>query len=287
MKAILAVSALLMTAACSSSTPISPSPQPAPAAPSAPVAPASITVTATLTNTVTGAVIGSSVQDVTSLPAQLTIAQAGYVTRQTWVSSAEPRIDLFPEAGFDLGFFRQFARGALAGRMDRLRVLAQSPSFYMEVEGAKGLSSAVAARFELVARRMVPELTGGRFQMTRWETGTTTRAPQAGWITIVRQDESGICGKAQVGAVAGQIWIGADAGCQSERAFAHELGHAFGFMHVDRTGTLLHPTGWGTPELSPIERHHAALAYTRLPGNTDVDSDPRVPSAFQTMMVVD
>ena len=101
-------------AACSKgSTPISPSPQPAPA-PSAPVTPAPLTVTATLTNTVTGAVIGSSAQTVTSLPAQLTIAQAGYVTRQTWVSGTEPRIDLFPEAGFDLGFFRAFARDAFA-----------------------------------------------------------------------------------------------------------------------------------------------------------------------------
>ena len=290
MKAILVVSALLLTAACSSSTPVSPSPQPTPAPP-APVTPAAITVTATLTNTVTGAVIGSSVQDVTSLPAQLTIAQAGYVTRQTWVSGTEPRIDLFPEAGFDLGFYRQFLRAGMEGRSEPLRVLRQSPSIYMEVEGVKGLSAATAATLERVARRIIPELTGGRLQLLNWETGPTPRPRQPGWIVVERQDEAGLCGKALVGASAGQIFMdGNSTTCNAGAVFAHELGHALGLWHVDTMGSLMYRQQRSSnlaDAPTAIERHHAALAYTRLPGNTDVDSDPRVPSAFQTMMVVD
>ena len=292
MRLTLVVSALLLTVACSGgSTPTSPSPQPAPAPVPAPIAPSTITVTAALTNTVSGAVIGSHVQTVNSLPAQLTVSQAGYVTRQTWVLSAEPRIDLFPEAGFDLGFYRQFLRGGMDGRSDPLRVLRQSPSIYMEVEGTKGLSAATAATLERVARRIIPELTGGRLQLLNWETGPAPRPRQPGWIVVERQDEAGLCGKALIGASAGQIFMGGDSTtCNAGAVFAHELGHALGLWHVDTMGSLMYRQQRSSnlaDAPTATERHHAALAYTRLPGNMDVDVDPREPSAFQTMIVVD
>ena len=72
---------------------------------------------------------------------------------------------------------------------------------------------------------------------------------------------------------------------------AHELGHALGFFHVDRRGALMSPQqDWSLPSNDTpleIERHHAALAYARQPGNQDVDRDPRGSGGSQTRVVVD
>lgn len=277
---------LPLIAACGSSAPTpGPSPVPSPSGP--------ISVTATLTDTVSGAIIGQLVQSVTSFPAQLTIAQAGYVTRSTWVSSAEPRIDLFPEAGFDLTFYRQFARGTLDGAAQPLRVLAQAPSIYLQTAG---LSAANVAALEAAARATLPALTGGRFQVTTWETGETLPADRAGWVTVELYEDATGCGRASVGASRGHVWMNTAARCAyggyavHPAAFGHELGHALGYWHVESPGHLMHrgsTYGAGTAVVSNLERHHGALAYTRQAGNQDVDADPRVPASFQTVMVVD
>lgn len=273
------IALLPFLAACgSSSSPSAPSPVPVPS---------SITITATIADTVTGAVIGSSVQSVNGLPAQLTIARAGYVTRQTWVSSAEPRIDLFPEAGFDLTFYRQFARGSLDGAVQPLRVLAAAPSIYLQTAG---LSAATVAALETAAREAVPAFSGGRFALTTWETGAEARTPRAGWITVeLVNDPAQNCGRATIGAAVNQLWLNLTDRCGPSRVtgFAHELGHALGFWHVTAPDGLMLANAAIGAQPSPLERHHAALAYTRSAGNTDVDSDPRVPSTFQTLIVVD
>ena len=278
MRVLLAL--LPFLAACGSSPQTGPSPVPVPS---------SITITATIADTVTGAVIGSHVQSVNSLPAQLTIAQAGYVTRQTWVSSAEPRIDLFPEAGFDLAFYRQFARGALDGAVQPLRVLAQAPSIYLQTAG---LSAANVAALEAAARATLPALTGGRFTVMTWETGAEARAPRAGWITIELVNDPALnCGRATIGASTNQVWLNLADRCERSRtsgtAFAHELGHALGFWHVTAPDGLMFATAAIGAQPSNMERHHGALAYTRLPGNSDVDSDARTASTVQTRVVVD
>jgi hypothetical protein len=201
-------------------------------------------------------------------------------------------VDLFPEEGFSLNFYRQFVRGSLDGYMDPLRVLPTAPSFYMEVEGAKGVTLEKARRLEAVARRIVPQITGGRYQVSVWQTGPTPREPQPGWIMIERRDDPDACGRAYIGRSAGQIWLNNDSGCRIEATFAHEIGHAFGFWHVDRAGALM----WASPDKyrlsapdapTEIERHHAALAYARLPGNTDIDIDPRQASGSSLRSVSD
>lgn len=280
-----ALALLPLLAACGSSpTPTAPTPIPAP------VPPAPITITATLANTVTGATIGQHVQTVNGLPAQVTIAQAGYVTRQTWASSAEPRIDLFPEAGFDLAFYRQFARNGLDGSIQPLRVLAQSPSIYLQTAG---LSAANVAVLEAAAREAVSAFSGGRLQVVAWETGAEARAPRAGWITTdVLNDSARPCGQATVGQAFNRIWLNIDARCHRRgfavypNGFAHEIGHALGFWHVTPTNAIMNA---GAPLEGPItalERHHGALAYTRQAGNIDVDSDSRTPSTFQDARII-
>jgi hypothetical protein len=229
-----------------------------------------------------------------SLPAQVTVSAPGYITRETWVQTTNPRIDLIPEAGFDLGFYRQFARNGLDGAgspLQPLFVLRQAPAFYLEVEGAKGVTVERARKLEAVARRVVPMLTGGRFQVTRWETGPTPREPQAGWIMIERRDDPDACGRAYVGRSAGQIWLNNDLDCRMEATFAHEIGHALGFWHVDRPGSMM----WGSPDKyrlsasdapTDTEQHHAALAYARQPGNTDIDIDSRPSATVQERRVL-
>lgn len=245
---------------------------PAPILPTLPTGPP--TFTGRVTNTVTGApVLG---YDATITAGRLFVAAPGYVPRET--RAGVSAVDLIPEAAFDLEFYRKFARGAMDGPPQQLLVLRQAPSFFMEVEGARGLSERVAEDLEQVARRVVPQLTGGMFQVTRWETGPSPRPRQNGWIVIERRDLApGVCGTAFVGATAGQVYLDNDTTCSLAAVFAHEIGHALGFWHVDIEGSMMFPRVRGsniTDAPTEIERRHAAIAYKRMPGNLDIDVDP-------------
>ena len=192
------------------------------------------------------------------------------------MQTERPRVSLIAESGFDLEFFRQFARDGLrVPELRELRVLEESPSFYVEVGGSKGFLPEIAARLERVARRIVPDMPGERLHVVRWDTGPTARPVQEHWIVVERLDQDGLCGSAIPGASAGQIWLnGIQPGCRIEAAFAHEIGHALGFFHVDRPGSLMHtPTQSDAP--SPSERRHAAIAYSRERGSLDLDRDPQ------------
>jgi hypothetical protein len=103
-----------------------------------------------------------------------------------------------------------------------------------------------------------------------------------------------VVGRARLGARDGQIWISAerDVCDRIEATFAHELGHAFGFSHVARAGSMM----WGDPEKwklsaadapTALEQHHMALAYARQRGNQDPDIDPEQPVSWRTAVVVD
>jgi hypothetical protein len=267
---------VILAVACGESSPTAPSVPAATASTPPPVPPPPLpppVFSGTVTDTVSGAPVLGFTASVTG--DRLAVSAPGYFTRDTRAGATT--VDLIPEAGFDLAFYRQFARGGLDGPPQPLRVLTQAPSFYMEVEGVKGLSAEIGAELERVARRIVPELTGGKFQVGRWETGPTPRAPQQGWIVIERRDlEATVCGRAAIGAAAGQIWLDGDRQCNIAGVFAHEVGHAFGFTHVNTVGSLMFPQARNSniaDAPTERERRHAAIAYKRSRGNRDIDVD--------------
>jgi hypothetical protein len=238
------------------------------------------TVSGTLSDTVTGAPLGTFARPVSSLPTLLEFTASGHYPRTARVTRDGQDIDLLPtDGGFDLEFYQQFARGSLSGPPQSLRILnTTSLSFYIQIEGASGFAAQMASRFEAVARRVVPDLTGGRVQLGRWETGTEPRALASGLVVVERTDEnSDVCGRALVGQAAGHIWVDSNRYCNAAATFAHEIGHALGFTHVTRPGSMMLPEqAFSNLNDAPTEteRTHGAIAYRRARGNRDIDVDP-------------
>jgi len=241
--------------------------------------PTEVTVTGTLSDTVSGAPIGTFSRTVPRLPMALEFTASGHYARTTLVTRDGQDVDLLPVNGFDLEFYQQIARGSLSGPLQPLRILtATSLSFYVQIEGANGFAAQVAAQFEGVARRVVPGMTGGRVQVGQWQTGTAPRTPTSGLVVVERTDEnSDVCGRALVGQPAGHIWIDSNRFCNAGATFAHEIGHALGFTHVTRPGSMMlpeQPSSNLNDAPTEIERLHGAVAYRRPRGNRDIDIDP-------------
>ena len=270
-----------------------------------PDAPAVTTVRGTITETLTGASVGTFTSETTSFPHRVVVSAPGYLTRETSVRTPAPTVDLIREgAPFELPFYRQFVRNGheQPDALEPLRRLTEPPRFYMRTVDDRGEAvpgSALALVREWVPRALSLWLD---WAPAGWEEGTGARPRVPGTILVLFEHAPAedFCGRAAVGASAGQITFNVgNQGCScggppfAAGTVMHEVGHAVGFWHVDPSAArIMAPRAvsrdvfCARTEPSGIERHHAAIAYSRQPGNRDLDIDASTVSLGLAVRVV-
>jgi hypothetical protein len=239
-----------------------------------------------------------------------TMTSPGYLTRETviQVASASSSVSMDMIANtppFSLDFYRQFARGGLDAplALQALKPWTVPPAFFIRTvtqDTGETVTSPIITGITRVILQSVPELTGGRLS-ARIETGSDDRSVQTGFVIIhFVHDRALIPGQPSGfevgGLVAGSSTVGGNAGlitlqydpaidaqglynplaCESFTVVTmdHEIVHAMGFYHTATTFDDFH-SGVGCPGGGRPERvrYHAAIAYSRPPGNLDPDRD--------------
>jgi hypothetical protein len=230
-----------------------------------------------------------------STPYKLTVSGSGLLTRELWVTwerSARTSVtlDVIRNASpFSMDFYRQLVRGTYDQPGAPWPVLrwTVAPKFYLKTVDQNG--RAIEPEVLTVVRdgllRAVPAYTGGRFAAAALETGTEVRGEADGWINVdILRDpnERSTCGRAFVGRNPNTITLYNDVcSCGSRKipgeTVMHEVGHALGFFHVSDKNSVMYPFAPGNcpaGDLSPNEKYHSAVAYSRPRGNVDPDNDP-------------
>jgi hypothetical protein len=317
---LLAVSAALALG-CGGGAPTQPNPSPNPnPAPQ----PSTWTITGTVTTTLTGepvpgAALNFTTQTVTTDGAGrwtltgpgtasgtfgVEVSAPAYITRKTAIRAENGRdvtIDLIRDGGpFSLGFYRQFVRNDFdtPGNLQVLRRWTEAPSVYVDIRNPRTgqLTAEEIESIRLAASEAIPVYSGGVFTLQRFEYGAESRPQVAGWINveISYEPDGNYCGRAFVGSNPGLITMNYDrCFCGSAKldpqTLRHEFGHAMGFWHVSHASAILNPNPATRPDcrssaFSDMERHHARIAYSRPPGNADVDWDQLSPSLLQAFL---
>jgi hypothetical protein len=223
------------------------------------------------------------------------VSAPGMITHEVWVNFARGtrsgvNIDLIKNAApFSQDFYNQFVRDTFdndPGAPFPIERWTSAPSFYVQTvdQNGKAIEPEVLAVTYDALRRAVPEWTAGQYAAAAIESGTDARPQTTGWINVLfrRDSKSTRCGESLVGRNPGVMTLWDDrCSCGSVKipgsVTVHEVGHAMGFWHVSDTNSVMFPTDSGqcrSGVLSAAERYHAAIAYSRPPGNTDPDVDP-------------
>jgi hypothetical protein len=208
------------------------------------------------------------------------------------------RIDVIrDEPPFSLPFYEELVRNARDGSGTlATRPWTIDPSFHIRtthVETGDAIPVSILDDLEQLLRRSVPLLSGGRRQVS-----AVVRSPDAGpdrdgWVNVLFQSvlpNPTAGGQATVGGNRGTMWLrfdpanprlppGNGVACASVIGTAdHEIVHTMGFWHVHPVPGVPRPfqsldfcTGEARPD---IVRYHAAIMYSRPPGNLPPDRDP-------------
>jgi hypothetical protein len=297
------------------------SPAPAPSAPSPPPAPAPAPTSWPITGRILRApasapIAGASVTfgdraplttdgggaytivttDTSTQP--LTIAAAGYLTRETSLTGGEARsavdFDLIgAEPEFPREQYLHLARNAFEGpnKHEPTRHWTANPNVYIGTtwRGLDGRSTDAQITPESLAfvvseiRRIIPLWSAGTLQAGIVESGPLSRPLTKGWITV----QYGRSGNwSLLGQDPGQVQLGSEGTCQS-LAIIHEFGHALGYWHSSVRPSIMGggPGRCELYELTPNEAAIARVMYSRPPGNVepDRDSEPPPPPVFTVL----
>lgn len=303
-KTLLAMSVLGLMGCSPTAHPMSPTPTNVlPPVVTTPPLPSANTITGTITATTTGqpmsglTVSGASTDAAgrytLTVPAAvmtmaLDVTGSAIVPRRVFLaaSTRTVNLDVIPlGAGFDLNFYRQFVRDG--ANLRPLQRWTQPPRIYLRTVDA-GNRPIDTETLDSVAATIINSTstwTGGKFGVAGLERGTESRIGVQGWITVVWEDLPGtLCGQSQIAVSGGTIRFdrgGPACRCSGQpgqisvTAVKHELGHAMGFYHTDSRSDMMFDTFNSCQgDLSPREKFHAAIAYSRPVGNLDPDSDP-------------
>lgn len=222
----------------------------------------------------------------------LRLSATGYVPREAYVRTDSSRtaltVDMIPEEPpFSLPFYREFARNAAEGSsLQPLRPWTVAPSFYIKTTDDLGqdVPEASIEILKTIFVNSVPDLTGGRFPVATIETGPGERPARDGWVNVIFQQvlsSPTAVGQATVGGNQGTMWIratGRSVCGPPGPVAAHEILHTMGYWHTATVPSSVSftPGNWcdGTGRPS-VTLHHAAIMYSRPPGNVDPDADPQ------------
>ena len=244
--------------------------------------------TATLSSTVDG----SGGFQLAAVPGtRVTLLGMGIVPRSTRLTD---HMAVFGP-GFDLSFYRQFARNGFdqPAHLEPIRHWTEAPLIYLRTVRDDGVAID-ALTLDRVAATIIDTAaiwSGGRFGVRGLEQGTGTKVGQTGWITVTwpKLDDpiitGNVCGRAQVGTDGGYLALAykkttptVNCSCGAIQTYPaiirHELGHAFGFWHTDRPTDVMFPQVQSCDQQpSAREREYAGYVYSRPVGNVDPDED--------------
>ena len=217
-----------------------------------------------------------------------------YMASDVNASAADLRLDVIRNAvPFDLTFYRNLARNGLGGgNLSELRPWQQNPSVYVRtltVDTGEMVEPTIVDGLRQVMAESVPELSGNRFQLARFEAGPEARSTENGWIIVVFWAEppwpEAWVGRSRIGGPSGLLELRYNAStrapsrnvnspCESiVRTMQHEMSHAMGFWHTDNNFADLSTPNCAGAGRSERARFHARIAYSRPPGNADIDDD--------------
>ena len=206
-------------------------------------------------------------------------------------------LDLIPSVEpFSLGFYRQFARDGFDNgqALRAINPWTMAPSFYIRTVTDDTNETVLPEIIDGIRRvivNSVPELSAGRFTVPALEIGTEVRAPQNGWVVVSFFNtfpNSNAIGDATVGGNGGRMRLAYDAPRRQPitdcdvwvvAVAEHEIVHTMGFYHTGAPfggGSDFDFNSPGCKGTGRRERtrYHAAVMYSRPPGNVDPDYDP-------------